>query len=614
MMTLVVIMVLLLRSHAGGLVLSVRPLPALTGPAPNSAPQRAAAPDERMPQAATAPLDFSSLDPATVDAGHVLVQLRGADAGVLLTDFAAAFAAAPAQVVTVGGDPSTLSLTLPQDVPPAAALAWLSARPDITYAEPDYVLQALATPNDPLFATDQQYLSDIHAPEAWDVQTGDPSVVVAVLDSGIDLTHPDLAANIWTNPNAGLGDCGQDVHGCNFVPSTSNTLCPPGPPIHSPDVTPLTWHGTFVAGVIGARGNNGQGIAGVAWDVSLMPVRVTNCRNTADTTGFVNALHYAVDQGARIIDVSSGSGRSAGAGCRLPSRFMADAVQYARDHGVLVVAGVGNQDKGCVSDPAAAPGALAVAGFKLPGPERWSTSRTGPGSNWGPEVAVAAPAVGIVSTVLFDPLAKPPNDRYGAASGTSFAAPIVAGEAALLLSQNALLTPDWLITLIELGAQPQPDGLTPNWAGAGSVDIAASLRLAPAGYSGAVREAGQPAPDGALVEAYVGDQQCAQSAAYADGDHTSYALLVPAAAMQPGCGVAGTTVDIRVDGVPALSVPWTQSAMALDLDVAAPTEALHRSAAPSWPRATDSGATGVVAATMPNRRRGWRRRRRRACV
>src|SRR5205807_2525968 len=112
------------------------------------------------------------------------------------------------------------------------------------------------------------------------------------------------------------------------------------------------------------------------------------------------------------------------------------------------------------------------------------------GSNWGPEVAVAAPANNIVSTILQTPLAMPPNDLYGSASGTPFAAALVAGGAALLLSQNPLLTPDLLVTLIAMGAHPRPDGATPNWAGAGVVDVAASLRLVPAAIHGAVTRDG----------------------------------------------------------------------------------------------------------------------------
>lgn len=422
---------------------------------------------------------------------------------------------------------------------------------------------ARVAPNDPLYALDQGYLAAIHAPEAWNVQRGDPGIVVAVLDDGVELEHPDLTANIWTNPAP--GGCGQDLHGCNFLPADFGTYgCGVTAPAGTPDVSPTGWHGTFAAGVIGAVGDNGEGIAGIAWRVAIMPVRVADCRGEADTTATANAIHYAVDRGARVIYLGVGRSRTTPGGCRAPNRFLGDAVQYARDHDALVVTATGNSNVDCVDDPAADPGALAVAGSAQPGDGRWLTGRTR-GSNWGPEVAVAAPAADIVGTVPRGTDAKRPDDRYARSSGTSFAAAIVAGEAALLLAQNPLLTPDWLATLIEKGARA-PSGEPLGWAGAGTVDLAASLGLVPAGFTGAARLDGAPTPGGTPVEAYVGGALCAQTTTFSTDGDASYLLFVPAATMQPGCGAPGAPVELRLNGETVAAMPWSPAAILLDLD------------------------------------------------
>jgi subtilisin family serine protease len=431
-------------------------------------------------------------------------------------------------------------------------------------ASPRAYTSPTLTPNDPLFALDQGYLADVHAPAAWDRQSGDPGVLVAVLDSGVAIDHPDLVANIWANPAP--GDCGLDLHGCNFLPAEfSSPRCPATAPAGTPDVSPTSWRGTFVAGVIGAAGNNGQGIAGVAWRVAIMPVRVADCHGEADATATVNALHYAVDHGARVVYLGVGLSRSTGGVCRAPNRLLADAVQYARDRGALVVAATGNDNRGCVDDPAADAGALAVAGYERPSHARWVSGRQS-GSNWGPEVAVAAPANDIAGTVPSGTDARHPDDLYELSSGTSFSAAIVAGEAALLLSQNPLLTPDWLETLIEKGATPVAGGPA-GWAGAGRIDLAASMNLVPAGYSGTAYVGGEAAPDGTPVEAYVNGTLCAQSTTFSGAARATYLLFVPVAVMQPGCGTPGASADLYLDGVAAGSVPWRPAATSLDLEV-----------------------------------------------
>ncbi len=428
----------------------------------------------------------------------------------------------------------------------------------------------LHTPNDPLFVSKQAYLADIDAPAAWDTQTGDPAVVVAVIDSGIDAMHPDLAVNIWQNPTPGAFGCAGDLHGCTLLdPNDAAASCSGIGPARTGDVSALSPHGTFLAGVIGAAGDNGLGIAGVAWHVSLMAVRVSDCRDGSNAETVAAGIRYAADAGARIAVLGLAASRGSGGGCRAPNRLLADAVQYARDRGVLVVAPAGDSSQPCVADPAAAPQALAVGGYQLPGRTRLRVGRGRTGSNWGPEIAIAAPALDIASTIPRQAGRMPPDDLYATTYGTPFAAGIVGGAAALLLSQNALLTPDWLTELLVLGARPLADGAAPGWAGAGAIDLAASLRLVPAGFAGALTVAGEPAPDGTPVEAYVNDVLCASTTSFTQNGRASYALLVPAAAMQAGCGSPGATVELRVNGVSAAQASWSAAAVTLDLDGAA---------------------------------------------
>jgi thermitase len=139
------------------------------------------------------------------------------------------------------------------------AVASLSRNANVLYATPDVVYHVQAIPDDPLYSF-QWGMESIGAPEAWDRSTGSKSVIAAVLDTGIDLTHPDLEANIWTNPDPGQGGHVDDVHGWNFVSENNN-------------VSDNYGHGTHVSGIIGAVGNNGIGVSGVNWSVSLMPLR-----------------------------------------------------------------------------------------------------------------------------------------------------------------------------------------------------------------------------------------------------------------------------------------------------------------------------------------------------
>lgn len=445
---------------------------------------------------------------------------------------------------------------LASGVPLAQGLTRLAALPGAIAAEPVYRDRYLFHPNDPLYQSEQGYLRMLGAEQAWDMQLGDPSVVVAVVDSGVALDHPDLQGAIWTNPAPGAGDCGSDdLHGCNVLdPQLADPACPnidDGQPVPNGDVRPTYFHGTFVAGIIAARANNGIGIAGVAPNVTIMPVRAGDCDGVY-TTAEAKGILYAARHGARIINLSLGEDN-----CLPAVSYVRDAIAEAERLGALVVAAAGNAGQNCISAPANVPGVLAVGATAADGRSRASFS------DWGPEVALAAPGVGIAGT-------RPnPNNPYGLEEGTSFSAPIVAGVAALLLSQNPLLTPALLRDVLQAGAMPLPDGDTPGWAGAGRVDMLGALQAVPAAFYGHVVEAdGTPYQPGATVTALIDGQMCgtAQSYTAVDGS-TGYVLFVQPATVLPGCGTAGSSVTIAIAGVPVATATWAAAAAPLDLDV-----------------------------------------------
>jgi subtilisin family serine protease len=187
----------------------------------------------------------------------------------------------------------------------AEAVEELNKHPDVRYAEPNYLYHISATPNDPLYpqlwGLNQPSDHDIDAPEAWDVDTGDPSVIVAVVDSGVAYDHPDLALNRWVNDDPpGGGD--QDGNG--FVDDTF------GWDFVQNDNTPLDYngHGTHVSGTISARGNNGIGVTGVNWDTTIMPLRAGDENGSLPTAAIVNAFTYACNNGAHVVNGSFGGG------------------------------------------------------------------------------------------------------------------------------------------------------------------------------------------------------------------------------------------------------------------------------------------------------------------
>lgn len=346
-----------------------------------------------------------------------------------------------------------------------------------------FPLSALArVPNDPLF-DQQDFLNQIGAPAAWDHTVGSPDVIIAVLDSGVDINHPDLADNIWTNPGEvpgnGLDDDGNgfidDVHGWDFVDHDADV----SPPLAEGYLPQAVMHGTVVAGVAAAVGNNGIGVTGVSWHAKIMSVRIINPQGIGDAEDAAFALRYAVDRGARVINLSF-TGEEI-------DQALQDEIVRAYHRGVVIVAAVGNQgDGGSNLDEFP----LYPACFKLPdgrdpviGVAAVTARDTKADfSNYGRECTdISAPGVDVFSTHLDEPSYADFTEPYGGGtSGTSVAAPMIAGAAALLLSRYPSLTPDHVRTILQLSADPiSPRDHTPSGAlGAGRLNVGRALEIA----------------------------------------------------------------------------------------------------------------------------------------
>jgi subtilisin family serine protease len=257
------------------------------------------------------------------------------------------------------------------------------------FVEPDYYAHTAADPNDPSYLS-QWHLRKISSPLAWSMSTGSPSVTVAVIDSGVFPRHPDLESKL--------------VPGWNFVKETADT-------------SDLLGHGTAVAGTVAAATNNAIGVAGVNWAARIMPLVAADERDYAAYSDIAAAIQYAVDRGVRVINISIGGSS--------PSNTLQRAVDYAWSKGALVFASAMNEGLSTRYYPAACEHAIAVSASD-------ANDRLASFSNYGSWITLAAPGTGILSTA--------DGGGYSYWNGTSFASPIAAGVAALILSVNPRLT------------------------------------------------------------------------------------------------------------------------------------------------------------------------------
>jgi hypothetical protein len=313
---------------------------------------------------------------------------------------------------------------LPDAADETAYARFLEAQPEVEFAELDHIRAMDATPDDPYYSS-EWHLPKISAPNAWDSTTGSSQVVIAILDTGVDGTHPDLSSKM--------------LPGWNFLSNNSDTSDGNG-------------HGTAVAGTAAAATNNGVGVASVSWNCLILPVRIANSSGLATDSLIANGLVWAADRGARVANVSYGV---------TGSSTVTEAAKYFQSKGGVVCVSAGNQGE-----------------FKTSGdnPYILTVSATDSGdnltswSNRGNNIDLAAPGVNVFTTNR--------GGGYGSWAGTSFSAPIVAGVAALTLSANPNLTPSQLQDILKKSAD---DLGTKGWDpyyGWGRVNAAKAVKMA----------------------------------------------------------------------------------------------------------------------------------------
>jgi hypothetical protein len=306
----------------------------------------------------------------------------------------------------------------------SAVFEALSHHPNIAFAEPDYIFPPDTVPNDTYYSS-AWHLPKVDAPTAWDSTTGSSNVIIAILDTGVESSHPDLAPKL--------------VGGWNFFDDNSDTR----------DV----WgHGTAVAGTAAACSNNGLGVAGLAWGCRLMPIRVTDTNAYGYLSAMARGLTYAADHGARVANLSF---RVSG------SATLSNAAQYFQSKGGVVTVSAGNE--AVFDDSPEDPSVLTVSATD-------ANDALASFSNTGNNVDVSAPGVNILTTAV--------GGSYGFGTGTSFSAPIVAGVAALVISANPSLSGQQIQNIIRTSAD---DLGAPGWDsifGSGRVNAARAVQVA----------------------------------------------------------------------------------------------------------------------------------------
>ncbi|MFA6131267.1 MAG: S8 family peptidase [Patescibacteria group bacterium] len=331
-------------------------------------------------------------------------------------------------------------------------------------------------PNDAYFF-DEWYLNQIDAQSAWDVSTGSESIIVAVLDAGVDVDHEDLQANMWVNTGEiasnGIDDDGNgfidDVNGWDFIDDDASV---------TPDITiganpEAAEHGSLVAGLVGAVGNNGVGVAGVNWNIKIMPVRMLDRVGSGTSGDAIRSIEYAVENGARVINLSF-SGTT-------PDPELRQTVRWAHENGVVIVSALGNDNLN-VNDSPVYPACYDSE------TEDWvigvvasdALDQKASYSNYGSQCAdITAPGSEIFGVSYYDPENGFAEKYMNGWSGTSMAAPLVSGSIALLLSKYPSATPDEIKTILQLSVDPmQNTGDVQGQLGAGRLNIGNAFALA----------------------------------------------------------------------------------------------------------------------------------------
>jgi subtilisin family serine protease len=372
--------------------------------------------------------------------GELLVKFR---AGIMRTSRAVHQETGARVVRSFSAVPNLEHVRLQEGLSVRDAVIRYMNDPNVEYAEPNYIKHVTVLPNDAFFS--QQYaLPIMSAGQAWDISTGSSDVVVATLDTGIDFTHPDLAQNVWTNPgetcsdgidhdgNGFINDCrGWDFTTCaKFSPTTGACTTPKSP---GNNVTDNNGHGTHVAGIAGAVGNNSIGTAGVVWNVRIMALKVLNADGEGSIGDEVAAIDYAVMMKSRGVNIRAMNASFSGPDF---SQAELDAINLANSAGILLSAAAGNDGTNNDQKP------NYPANFSLANVISVAATDQNDNmasfSNFGlTTVHVAAPGVHILSTIPFNlpPCTNVPfSSNYDYCSGTSMATPFVTGMTALLSS------------------------------------------------------------------------------------------------------------------------------------------------------------------------------------
>ncbi len=316
---------------------------------------------------------------------------------------------------------------------------------EVEYAEPDYKIYSMKThPDDPLYQNgSQDYLKAINAPSAWDSTSADSTEVIGIIDTGVDWDHPDLDGNIWNNPDEipgnGKDDDGNgyvdDVRGWDFINNDN-------------DPNDDNSHGTHVAGIAAAEGSNGTGITGVAYNASIMPIKVLQSSGIGNSSDLAQAINYAANKGASVINMSLGSyGESMTVKTALENAYAGTA----DENGSMLVAAAGN-DGQCICNDCPLCATMFPAGYPFVLGVQASASfsnydPTGPIKYTHPDgfnYEMTAPGVNIMSTKT--------NGEYWEKSGTSMASPMVAGAVALMRNNDSTLSGEQIFSRLIQGS------------------------------------------------------------------------------------------------------------------------------------------------------------------
>ncbi|GAB7386729.1 hypothetical protein BSNK01_05650 [Bacillaceae bacterium] len=312
--------------------------------------------------------------------------------------------------------------------PASELIRYFKRRNDVIYVEPNYILLPNRLPNDALYFDYQWNLPMIETENGWDITRGSREITIAVIDTGVDLHHPDLADRLSEGYNV-LTD---DDH-----PQDDNG------------------HGTHVAGIIAAETNNREGVAGITWYNRIMPIKAIGADGTGTSFDIAKGIIWATDHGAKVINMSLGNYQ--------PSSVLKEAVAYAYERDVVLVAATGNDDTDQPGYPAAYPEVLAVSAIGFDGSRAEF-------SNYGDYVDVVAPGVDVASTY--------PDEQYAALSGTSMAAPHVAALAGLIRSIHPDLKNTEVMDIIRKTAIDLGDAGKDMYYGNGVIDIENALESA----------------------------------------------------------------------------------------------------------------------------------------